>query len=163
MRLSAKIAAAVLLLDQISKYIVVHILWLDRVLVIDVFPPWFNLRMAWNRGVNFGLFAGSDQWTRWGLIVLALGISAVVWRWAQRSAQPPLVRASVGLLIGGALGNVIDRVFYGAVVDFLNMGFPGFSNPYSFNVADVAIFLGAMGLVFFPEEAKPRAKRAKRG
>lgn len=162
MRLAANIAGAVLALDQISKYVVVHVLMLDRVLVIDLLPPYLNLRMAWNRGVNFGLFAGEDQLTRWALIVLALGISVVVWLWARRTRQPAKVLASVGLLVGGALGNVIDRFFYGAVVDFLNMGLPQFNNPYSFNVADVAIFAGALGLVIFPEDKPKRAKATRK-
>ncbi len=61
----------IFLIDQISKYYVVHILNLDRKLAIDVIPPWLNLRMAWNQGMNFGLFSGEDQLTRWGLIVIA--------------------------------------------------------------------------------------------
>jgi signal peptidase II len=59
-----------------------------------------------------------------------------------------------GVLIGGALGNVVDRVVYGAVADFLNMSCCGIENPYAFNVADVAIFVGALGLVFFADGKK---------
>ena len=64
-----------------------------------------------------------------------------------------LAQVAAGLLVGGALGNVIDRVAYGAVADFLNMSLPGWRNPYSFNVADIAIFAGALGLVFQPGPA----------
>ena len=65
--------------------------------------------------------------------------------------EPPgrLGHISAGLLIGGALGNAFDRVVYGAVADFLNMSCCGFDNPYAFNVADIAIFAGAIGLAFF--------------
>ncbi|WP_291738692.1 signal peptidase II, partial [Bradyrhizobium sp.] len=74
---------------------------------------------------------------------------------------------AAGLLIGGALGNVVDRVLYGAVADFLNMSLPGWQNPYSFNVADISIFAGALGLVLMPQPkttetpapAKPRTQR----
>jgi len=61
---------------------------------------------------------------------------------------------SGGLLIGGALGNVIDRVIYGAVADFLNMSCCGISNPFSFNVADVAVFAGAIGIILFTGQKK---------
>lgn len=81
MRLMAWIAAGIFLLDQISKYIVVHLMNLDRVLEIDVFSPWLDFRMAWNQGVNFGLFSGEDQLTRWLLIVLSLVITGWVWHW----------------------------------------------------------------------------------
>lgn len=154
MRLTYYTAAAVLVLDQISKYAVVHVLELDRKREIDVLPPWLNFRMAWNKGVNFGLFANSAEVARWVLIVLALGIALWVWLWVRRGVQRAIVLVSAGLLIGGALGNVVDRVFYGAVADFLNMGFPGFDNPYSFNVADIAIFAGAAGLVLFTGREK---------
>jgi signal peptidase II len=165
MRLAAKIAGLILLLDQISKYYVVHVLDLERKFEIEVIPGWFNLRMAWNQGMNFGLFAGEDQITRWILVVIALVISVWVWVWISRANQGPWVKASAGVLIGGALGNVIDRVWYGAVADFLNTSIPGITNPYSFNVADVAIFAGAIGLVILPTDApkagsKPRRKSA---
>jgi signal peptidase II len=65
-----------------------------------------------------------------------------------------LAQASAGLLIGGALGNIIDRIYYGAVVDFLNMSCCGINNPYSFNVADVFVFAGAFGLVLFSSPNK---------
>lgn len=160
MKLVARITAAVLLIDQISKYLVVHLLELDRLGAIDVLPPWLNLRMAWNRGINFGLFSGEDNITRWLLIALALAISVWVWRWVGRSAHRIWVQVAAGLLIGGALGNVIDRIAYGAVADFLNMSLPFWANPYSFNVADIAIFLGAAGLVLFTgEDGKSSAKR----
>lgn len=160
MRLVAWVAAAVFLIDQISKYLVVHVMSLDRLGAIEVLPPWLNLRMAWNRGINFGLFSGEDELTRWALIVLALGISVWVWRWVARSAQGVWACVAAGLLIGGALGNVIDRIAYGAVADFLNMSLPFWANPYSFNVADIAIFIGAAGLVLFTGEEKGAKRRS---
>jgi signal peptidase II len=162
MRLAAKVAATVLVLDQITKYAVVHSMGLDRKLAIDVLPPWLNFRMAWNQGVNFGLFAGDSDWTRWFLIVVALAISAWVWRWVSREAHSRLVQISAGLLVGGALGNVVDRVLYGAVADFLNLSTPWFDNPYSFNVADITVFAGAAGLVLFSGRDGPRKPDTKR-
>ncbi len=154
MRLASAVAAGVFGLDQISKYVVVHGLDLARVLSIDVLPPFLNFRMAWNRGVNFGLFANNADVLRWLLIAVALGISLWVWLWVRREPHRPVVQVAAGLLIGGAMGNVIDRVIYGAVADFLNMSCCGLANPFAFNVADVAIFAGAIGLVLFSGRAK---------
>lgn len=163
MRLAGRVAAAVLVLDQVTKFAVVHLLDLDRRLAVDVLPPWVNFRMAWNQGVNFGLFSGDGGWTRWALIALALGISAWVWVWVSREVHSRLVQVSAGFLVGGALGNVVDRLLYGAVADFLNISVPGFDNPYSFNVADIAIFAGAAGLVLFSgrDTALPRPRRKR--
>jgi signal peptidase II len=102
--------------------------------------------MAWNRGVNFGLGAGLDM--RWILIGVALVITAAVVWWVAREQMGKWAQISAGLLIGGALGNIIDRIVYGAVADFLNMSCCGIENPFAFNVADIAIFVGAIGLVF---------------
>ncbi|MGL4311997.1 MAG: signal peptidase II [Paracoccaceae bacterium] len=149
MRLAIKVAAATFLVDQISKYAVVHLMRLDNLKAIDVLPPYLNLRMAWNQGVNFGLFSNGSDLGRWLLILLALVISAWVWRWVSEGDLGKWAHVSAGLLIGGALGNVLDRLIYGAVADFLNMSCCGIDNPYSFNVADIAIFAGALGLVAF--------------
>jgi len=139
-------AALALLIDQIAKY---YILWgvnLPRIGTVEVLPPILKFRMAWNRGVNFGLFANDAEVMRWLLAGLAIAIALwLVWwarnlpgQWGQRFA---------GLVVGGALGNAADRIFSGAVVDFLNVSCCGLNNPYAFNFADVAIFIGAFGLV----------------
>ena len=154
MRLMARIAAFVLLLDQVTKVVVVQGLGLDRIGQMAVLPPWLNLRMAWNRGINFGLFSGEDEITRWALVVMALAISAWVWRWVTKRPHTARVQLAAGCLIGGALGNVIDRIVYGAVADFLNVSAPFWDNPFSFNVADIAIFVGAAGLVLFTGDDK---------
>jgi signal peptidase II len=149
MRLVFWIGFWVFLLDQISKFYVVHMLELDRVTRIEVWPPFLNLHMAWNTGVNFGFLAGNSNVARWALIFVALTICCfvILWIWRDRPSKRGLI--SAGLLIGGALGNVVDRVIYGAVADFLNMSCCGFSNPYAFNVADISVFAGALGLAFW--------------
>ena len=144
-----KTLLAVLALDQVTKFLVVVMLDLKTRGVIDVFSPYLTFRMAWNRGVNFGLFSSGSDATRWILIGLSIAISMWVAWWVHRENAGTKVFVSAGLLIGGALGNVVDRVFYGAVADFLNMSCCGISNPFAFNVADVAIFLGAIGLIVF--------------
>ena len=156
------IAAAIFVLDQVSKWFVVFHLNLINLGAIDVIPPYLNLRMAWNYGVNFGLLAADNPTTRFALIAVALAICAGVVVWLYRTPVGPLARISAGLLLGGALGNVVDRVFYGAVADFLNMSCCGIENPFAFNVADVAIFAGAIGLVLFSGKDRPADKpRAK--
>ncbi len=143
-------------LDQISKWFVVHAMNLRQMHEIDVFSPYLNLRMAWNYGVNFGLFAQSNALTKWLLIAVALAICVAVYLWVKKERPRKIALISAGLLIGGALGNVIDRVLYGAVADFLNMSCCGLENPYSFNIADVAVFAGAIGLALFTGQTPAR-------
>lgn len=147
-------ALTIFLLDQASKYYVVHYLNLKEVLRIDVLPPVLNLRMAWNYGINFGLFSQDSPMTRWILISIALAITVGVLIWMSRSASNRWQEISAGVLVGGALGNVIDRFLYGAVADFLNMSCCGINNPFAFNVADIAVFAGAIGLIIFTPDKK---------
>lgn len=149
MRLLALSAFLVFVVDQVTKYAVVFAMDLRNLYAIDVWPPYLNFRMAWNRGVNFGLFSDQGDAARWVLIALALGICAFVVVWVRREPPRAALFVSAGVLIGGALGNVVDRVLYGAVADFLNMSCCGFSNPYSYNVADIAVFAGAFGMILF--------------
>ena len=158
MKTVAWVTAITLVLDQLSKWLVVHVMSLDSRLAIDVLPPFLNFRMAWNYGINFGLLNGGTEATKWILISVALGIVLFVLVWLRRDPPGTLGLISGGLLIGGALGNVIDRLLYGAVADFLNMSCCGINNPFAFNVADIAIFAGALGLVFFPGGTGKRGK-----
>lgn len=143
-------AVAVFLLDRLAKWWVVEAMDLREVGAIEVFPPYLNFVMAWNRGVNFGIGAGGPEMMRWVLTALALAISvALVW-WVHRRSRRPddggrnaALAWGAGTVVGGALGNAWDRVQYGAVADFLNMSCCGIDNPYAFNIADVAIFAGA--------------------
>ena len=147
------VALVVFLLDQAGKLIVVEWMDLRSRGVIGVLEPWVTFRMAWNRGVNFGLLASSDQLFRWILVVVSVVISIWVAFWVrQMRGVPPALFG--GFLIGGALGNAMDRVRYGAVADYLNVTCCGLNNPYAFNVADISIFVGAFGLVLFG--GKPR-------
>ena len=155
MRILWTVAAVIFVIDQVSKWIVVHYLDLPRVLAIDVLPPYLNLRMAWNTGINFGLLSGDGEQTRLILIAVAMAIVVFVlwWLWRDKVGRAGMIFG--GLLIGGALGNVVDRLIYGAVADFLNMSCCGIDNPFAFNVADISIFAGALGLVFFADGKKP--------
>lgn len=156
MRTLALTALIVFALDQIVKFLVVQVMNLKTYGSIDVLPPFLNLRMAWNRGVNFGLFSGDADTTRWILIAIALAITGWVLWWLRRESEGKWAMISGGLLVGGALGNVIDRLIYGAVADFLNMSCCGIENPWSFNIADISIFAGAIGLILFTGRNTPR-------
>jgi signal peptidase II len=137
------------LTDQASKYIVVHMMNLRELLYIEVLPPLLQFRMGWNDGINFGLFANGSEAARWVLIAIALAICAFVLIWVRREPPGRWGMISAGLMIGGALGNVADRLLYGAVADFLNMSCCGIDNPFAFNLSDVWVFTGAFGLIIF--------------
>ena len=153
------VAAAIFMIDRIVKIWVVEWLELRNIYTIDVWPPYLNLRMAWNEGINFGLFGSGSDVTKWILVSVALLISLVLLV-AFRKARGFWLQLSVGLVVGGALGNVFDRLTYGAVADFLNMSCCGIDNPYAFNVADISIFLGVVGLVLL--DGKKSRKKRKR-
>ena len=155
MRLTFWTGFWVFLFDQLSKYLVVHTLDLANVGRIEVLPPFLVFRMAWNTGVNFGLLSGADM--RWVLVAVAVVITAAVLIWVRREGGNRWAQIGAGLLAGGALGNVIDRIIYGAVADFLNMSCCGIDNPFAFNLADAGIFLGAVLLVIYGGKDESRA------
>ena len=146
------VAGASFVVDQASKLWILYGLDLPSLRVAEVWPPYLNLIMAWNRGANFGLgdSMGAAFW-----IGLAVAISVALLIWARR-LDDPVRLVGIGMVIGGALGNAMDRVLYGAVVDFLNTSCCGFRNPYAFNVADVLIFVGAAALIL--REGRPQKK-----
>jgi signal peptidase II len=149
MRLLLQTAFVALLIDQSAKYLVVHWMALDRLRAIDVLPPLLNFRYGENRGINFGLLTGDGDWIRWALIGFSLVVIAGVLYWVRRwHTENRWMHFFAGLLAGGALGNVVDRLLYGYVLDFLNMSCCGIRNPFVFNTADIFIFAGAIALVF---------------
>jgi len=140
-------ALPIFVADQALKWYVVVGLDLANRLFLPVFPPYFQLTMAWNRGINFGLFAGHSEVLRWALIAIALAITTWVILWARSEPRNRPMHIAAGILVGGALGNVVDRVVWGAVADFLNVTCCGLTNPWAFNIADICIFIGAFGLI----------------
>ena len=138
------IAVAVILLDQLTKWWVrVELMRPPRVIEIT---PFFNLVYGWNRGISFGIFNNDDAtWNAWALSLAALVIVGALTVWLVRTTSP-LVRVALACVIGGAIGNVIDRVRFGAVFDFLDFHVAGYHWP-AFNVADSAITCGAVVLL----------------
>lgn len=148
-RFGISLSAAVFVLDQIAKWLVLGPAQFSppgcreaglgcRFIELS---PIFDLRMVWNRGVSFGLLRADDDLVRWGLVALSFAISAVFFSWL-RKADRAWTATALGLVIGGALGNVVDRIRFGAVADFLD--FNGLWFPWVFNVADAAITVGAI-------------------
>jgi signal peptidase II len=143
------------LIDQISKYGVIYGLGLIDSREIAVLPPVLVFQFGYNTGINFGLFGGTSDYARWILIALALAICTALLVWARKGFDRKVQFISAGMVIGGALGNVIDRFFHPGVLDFLNMSCCGIKNPYIFNIADVFIFAGAIGIAIFTGQKKP--------
>ncbi len=169
-------ALLALILDQATKFAVMAGFGISfRELVtlapqVDQFPQgmsepltsFFNLTATWNRGVSYGLFQQDDDFGRWVLVALSvLAVAAIIW-WMCRAPRY-LVAISLGLIVGGALGNIWDRAVYGAVFDFAHFHVGSFS-WYVFNIADAAIVMGVAGLVwdaFFPADRPQAADSGK--
>jgi signal peptidase II len=112
--------------------------------------PFMDLALTWNTGISYGLFQQDSAFGQWALLTLKLVAVALLWIWLART-ETRLTAISLGLIIGGALGNAVDRVAYGAVADFvlLHMTTPQFTfNWYVFNLADAAIVAGVVGLLY---------------
>jgi len=140
LRYGLAIALLVIILDQVTKQVVLGGFATGEVREV---LPFFNLVLVWNRGVSFGMFGSAGvPWLLSG-IALAVVIGLAIWL---RRAESRVVASGLALVIGGALGNVIDRVRFGAVVDFLDVHAFGWHWP-AFNVADSAICIGAAVLV----------------
>lgn len=138
------LAFVVLLVDQVTKEWALATLFRDGA-VVEV-TPFFNLVAVWNRGVSFGLLASDDPLTPYYLSGFAVAVVIGLMVWLAR-ANTPLLRISLGLIIGGAIGNVIDRLRYSAVVDFIDWHAFGYHWP-AFNIADSAISIGVVFLLF---------------
>ncbi len=142
------LAVLVLVLDQASKWAVLEVLRLEEVRHIPLLaagPFGFDLTMVWNRGVTFGLLASDGAAGQAVLGFLALAIAGFLLRWMSR-AETRVTALALGAVVGGAIGNVIDRLRFGGVVDFLDAHAWGW-HWYVFNVADAAIVLGVATLL----------------
>lgn len=158
------IAAAVILVDQATKWAIVRWVPLYGSVPINEF---INLTHQRNTGAAFSFLAGAGGWQRWFFIALATIVSSVlaVWIWRIRSQTQLLLTGGLTLVLGGAMGNLVDRIRLGYVTDFIQVWFGSWPFP-SFNVADSAITVGAAMLIIdslfvsgkgkaVPEEAPP--------
>jgi signal peptidase II len=137
------LAALVIVLDQVSKHWILEILQLPYRGTVPVAGP-FHLTMVWNRGVSFGLLRADQDLTRWALAAFSVIVSIFLAVWARRVTRP-LTAVALGLVMGGAIGNVVDRIRFGAVADFLDVSRLYF--PWIFNVADAGITCGIILLL----------------
>ena len=138
-------ALTVLLADQATKYYVLNALDLEHSDPLAL-SPFVDLVLVWNRGISYGLFQQHADLGRYILIILALGASLGFGVWLWRSVRL-LPAFAIGLIAGGAIGNGIDRIFRGAVVDFVLLHWQDW-RWYVFNVADAAIVLGVALLLY---------------
>ncbi len=141
--MGVRVALIILVLDQLSKWWILTKV-MNPPTVIEV-APFFNLVLGLNTGVSFGMFGGGEDFGRWALSGLAIAIAGALAVWLWR-VQKPLLAVALGMIIGGAIGNVIDRLRVGAVIDFLDFHAFGYHWP-AFNVADSGITLGAAALI----------------
>lgn len=154
------VAALVLVLDQAAKF------WAERSLTL--YAPvevtgFFNLTLVYNPGAAFSLLSAAGGWQRWVLSGIAVGVGLLIVGWLARlPRQAWLQVAALGLILGGAMGNLVDRIRVGMVVDFLDFHYAGLHWP-AFNIADAAITVGALCLVIAtcaeqcPVDSKPRS------
>lgn len=145
MRLGAISALLAFIIDRISKWWIIDIFQLPNKGTVEILPI-FDVVMVWNRGVSFGFMSAGDDFGRWALIVMNLVIVGVLIYWL-RSAKTILLGSAIGLVIGGAFGNIYDRVKFGAVADYFQFHWQDWYFAV-FNVADSFIFIGAVLLIF---------------
>ncbi len=172
LRFGLALSALVIVVDQIAKAYVLGPLGFSPPGCRETFigcgyvhlSPIFDLRMVWNTGVSFGMMKADSLIGSWALVALSFAICWIFMGWL-RTAERRLSALALGLVIGGAIGNVIDRIRFGAVVDFLD--FHGLFFPWVFNVADASISTGAvllgLDLVLHSESWKAKPQPAAAG
>lgn len=138
-------ALITLVLDQATKLYTLFVFDLPVREPAEL-TSFINLIVVWNRGISYGLFQQSSELGRWALVVISILASVGLSVWIRRTTAKVLA-ASLGLIVGGAIGNVIDRIAYGAVFDFIQFHIGSWS-WYVFNVADAAIVAGVVGLLY---------------
>ena len=138
------LAAIVIVLDQLSKWVVLNQIQFGETIYV---APFWNWVLTFNPGAAFSFLADQPGWQRWFFSVLALGVSGWIALELRRHPEEKLMALALALVMGGALGNVIDRIRFGAVVDFIQWHAAGYYWP-AFNVADSAITLGAVLMVW---------------
>jgi signal peptidase II len=144
-RIGFVVALLTLIVDQATKLYTLFVFDLP-VREPVVVTPFINLIVVWNRGISYGLFQQHTDLGRWILMVVSILAALALTVWIRRT-KGRLLAASLALIVGGAIGNVIDRLAYGAVFDFIQMRVGDWS-WYVFNVADAAIVAGVVGLLY---------------
>lgn len=149
------VAAAVLVLDQLTKYAVSRTFALHEVVEVT---PFFNLVLVYNRGAAFSFLSSAAGWQRELFIAIAVAACFLIAWLMRKHSEQALFCLALSLILGGAIGNVVDRVLLGAVTDFLDFHAFGYHWP-AFNVADSAISCGAALLIWDALRGKPAERR----
>jgi len=148
------LSGLVIVLDQVSKWLMAS--WLSLYESVAVMP-FFNLTMAHNTGAAFSFLAQAGGWQRWFFVSLTAMISLGLFVWLKKlSVNAKLEAVAISLILGGALGNVIDRFYHGYVIDFLDVYYGSYHWP-AFNIADSAIVIGATLLIIDSFRSKPKS------
>jgi len=140
------VAAVLFVVDQLTKYLVTDVLGLDAMTAERTVTSFFDLRFVANHGVSLGLLRASGDLQRWALVAMTGAIAAGVLVWLFREANRT-DQAALGLVLGGAVGNILDRVRFGYVVDFADLHLGEWRPFLIFNVADAAITIGVVILI----------------
>ena len=149
------LAVLIVILDQLSKWLALETIGLGETIYV---APFWNWVLTYNPGAAFSFLADQPGWQRWFFSILAIAVSVWIALELRKHPEQKLLSLALTLVMGGALGNVIDRVRFGAVVDFIQWHAAGFYWP-AFNVADSAITVGAILLVF--EQLTATNKKSK--
>ncbi|MES9961016.1 MAG: signal peptidase II [Sedimenticola sp.] len=150
------LSAIVIGLDQVSKQLVESSLMLYEAVPV---MPFFNLTLAYNEGAAFSFLSDQGGWQRWFFSGLALLVSIILVIWISRLQQRErLIAISLSLIVGGAIGNLIDRVLFGHVIDFLDLYYGQWHWP-AFNIADSAIFVGVVLMLLDAFRGEPEETR----
>ena len=145
------LAGLVVVLDQLSKWVVLNHIEFGQTIYV---APFWNWVLTFNPGAAFSFLADAGGWQRWFFTALALGVSGWIVALLRKHSSEFRLSLALTLVLGGALGNVIDRIRFGAVVDFIQWHAAGFYWP-AFNLADSAITLGAILLLWDQLRTKP--------
>ena len=137
------LAVGTIVADQASKWLLQDMLLKQG--TVEVIPGFFNLVMVWNTGISFGMLGGGGMLPPWVLSAIAVAICIALFLWL-RAARSRWTAWAIGLVIGGAIGNVVDRARWGAVFDFADFYIGRWHWP-AFNVADAAIVIGVLALL----------------
>lgn len=155
------IALSIFVIDQIVKWAMIGPLQLESIRQIYLLPI-FSFTWVENRGISLGMLQASSDAMRWVLVAATAGIAAAVAWWLTRETQKG-DQIALAMVLGGALGNIVDRVRFGYVVDFLDLHFGEWRPFYVFNIADAAISIGVVILLFrafFVKSPKEKADHA---
>jgi signal peptidase II len=138
------ISALIIVLDQLAKYWAVTQLPLHQAINV---MPYFDWYLTYNRGAAFSFLADAGGWQRWFFTITAIMISAVIFFWIKKlEPNEKMTATSLSLILGGAIGNLIDRIYLGYVVDYVQVWLGNYPWP-AFNIADAAISVGAVILI----------------